>query len=386
MNGTIVLAGSIAQRTGKGGSAWVRLQYLLGFKRLGWEVVFVDRLEPEMCVDERGDRCHLERSVNLAYLRRTMEAFGLAESWCLLYDGGRQTVGLTRAQVLERAQASALLINIMGFLTDPEILAAVPRRVFLDLDPGFGQMWRELKLADIFQGHDAFVTIGENIGQPGCTIPTCGLSWVTTPQPIVLDHWRSEPPVLRGAFTSVASWRGAYGPVEYGGTRYGLRVHEFRKFIELPRRALYQFELALDIHPVEARDIALFASAGWFIVSPRHVASDPASYQRYVQQSLAEFGVAKNMYVQSNSGWVSDRTLCYLATGRPAVVQDTGFRGRYPTGAGLLAFATLEEAADGVEAVVRDYPRHSQAAREIAEAHFDSDKVLPRLLTRLGVN
>lgn len=386
MSGMIVVAGSIAQRAGKGGSTWVRLQYLLGLKRLGWDVLLLDRLEPAMCVDASGRACPLEASVNLAYLERVMRDFGLADAWALLYDHGGRCLGLPRELVIEQTKRAAMLIDIMGFVTDEEILRAAPRRVFLDLDPGFGQMWKRLALADVFRGYDDFVTIGENIGQPGCAIPTCGLPWVTTPQPVVLDAWPVAPETPEGRFTSIATWRGAYGPIDYAGGRYGLRVHEFRKFVEIPRRTRQRFELALDIHPSETQDLALCASNGWSLTDPMRAAGDPQAYQAYIQRSKAEFGVAKHMYTHARSGWFSDRTLCYLASGKPALIQDTGWQDRYPAGEGLLAFTTLEEAVRGVEAIAGDYPRHCRAARTVAQRHFDSDQVLSRLLERLGVN
>ncbi|HJQ26313.1 MAG TPA: glycosyltransferase [Blastocatellia bacterium] len=382
---TIVIAGSLAQKPRQGGHAWVFLQYLLGLRRLGWEVLFIDALEPAMCVDDQGRACDLDHSINLAYLRRVMTGFDLGESFALIYNGGERVVGLSRSQVLERVKRAACLINVMGFLNDAEILAAAPRRVFLDIDPGFGQMWQALGLARMFRGHEDYVTIGQNIGQPGCLIPTCGIEWITTAPPVVLDYWPQQPPAGGGCMTSVMSWRGAYGPLEYQGKAFGLRVHEFRKFIELPRLTGRAFQLALDIHPSEVNDLARLAENRWMLVNPRQVAGEPSAYQSYIQHSKAEFMVAKNMYVQSNSGWFSDRSVCYLASGRPVLAQETGLRNLYSTDEGLLAFATLEEAAAGVEALSRDYERHARAARAIAESHFDSDKVLRRLLGKLGL-
>jgi hypothetical protein len=382
--GLIVIAGSVAQKPRHGGHTWVFLQYLLGFRRLGWDVLFLDRLDPAACTDAAGRPCPPEESVNVRFLRTLMDRFGLGGRYAVDCGGGR-SVGLSRAEVLERTGAAAFLLNVMGFLADAEVLARARRRVFLDIDPGFGQMWRELGLADPFRGHDAFVTIGENVGRPGCLAPTCGLDWVTTPQPVVLEHW----PVARGegggAFTTVASWRGAYGPVEYRGEVFGLRVHEFRRFVELPRRTGREFRLALDIHPADAKDCELLRSNGWVLDDPRAVAGDPGAYREYVRTSRAEFMVAKNIYVRSRSGWFSDRSICYLASGRPVLTQDTGLAGLYPSGEGLLLFRTPEEAAAGVEAIAADYPRHARAARAIAAAYFDSDKVLGRLLARLGV-
>jgi hypothetical protein len=383
--GTLVLAGSLAQKPKHGGHTWVLLQYLLGFKRLGWSVMFLDRLEPEMCVDAAGRPSTLEQSLNLRYCVEVMERFGLGDEFAVIYDQGRQFIGLSRQQVLARARTSDFLLNVMGFLTDDEILGHAPKRAFLDIDPGFGQMWRDLELADLFRGHDAYVTIGENIGRTDCTIPTCGLEWITTPQPVVLDHWRPEERANDKWFTSIASWRGPYSSLEYQGKTYGLRVHEFRKFARLPRLTGRSFQLALDIHPAEVKDRTLLESNGWSLVDPNVAAGDPWTYRAYIQGSKAEFMVAKNMYVQANSGWFSDRSICYLASSKPVLAQDTGLKGLYPTGEGLITFTTLEEALSGVEELSADYARHAHAARALAEEYFDSDKVLSRLLSKLGV-
>ncbi len=392
--GLIALAGSLAQKPGHGGHTWVFLQYLLGFKRLGWEVLFLDELKPEMCIDGLGSVRPLLESVNLGYFLKVMEQFRLMGEFSLNYNHGEAVVGLSRKEVLERVGRSAFLINVMGYLSDPEILARAPRRVFLDIDPGFGQMWRELELCDLFRGHDAFVSIGENIGHADCEIPTCGLEWITTPQPVVLEHWLASTspaagsksgPGAEGAFTSIGAWRGPYGPIAYRGHTYGLRVHEFRKFVSIPRLTGQRFEVALDIHPTETRDLELLGTNNWSLVDPRLIAADPWQYQDYLRRSKAEFMVAKNMYVDTRSGWLSDRSICYLASGKPVLAQDTGLKDLYPTGQGLLTFSNLEEAAAGVDEICSNYPRHARAAREIAVEYFDSDKVLTKLLAALGV-
>src|SRR2546428_4400239 len=171
----VVIAGSLAQRPGQGGHSWVFLQYLLGFRRLGWGVLFLDRLDAEMCRDADGQPCPPERSAGYQYLKRVMEQFGLADRFAVALDGGRLYVGLGRREVLERGKRSAFVLNVMGFFNDAEVLAAAPRRVVLYTHPGFGQLWRELGLHDPFRGHDDFVTIGLNIGTAGCEVPTCGL-------------------------------------------------------------------------------------------------------------------------------------------------------------------------------------------------------------------
>jgi hypothetical protein len=384
---SIVIAGSLAQKPGRGGHTWVLLQYLLGFRKLGWDVLFLDRLEPDMCAGDTNDRDRIEHSKNLRYFLQVMKGFGLEGDYGLLCNGGTKTMGLSRAQIVDRVSSSEALINVMGFVTDPEILAAAPKRVFLDIDPGFGQMWQMLGQCDTFRGHDAYVTIAENIGRSGCAIPTCGLDWITTRPPIVLDEWPADEALPADApFTSVATWRGAYGPVVHQGTTYGLRVHEFRRFAPLPRRAALRFEVALDIHEADVEDIDLLRANGWALVEPRLVAGDPWRYRDYIRHSAGEVMIAKGMYVQTCSGWFSDRSACYLASGRPVVAEETGIRDLLPCGEGLLTFTTLEEAATAASAVDRDYGRHARAARHLAEEYFDSSKILAALARKLSLS
>jgi hypothetical protein len=373
--GRIAIAGSVAQKACNAGHTWQFLQYLLGFQRLGYEVLLLDSLEH---ADDAG-----AEQARVAYLADTMRAHGLADAWTLALSGGRRA-GIPRARALRFVRDADLLLNVMGFCADEQLLGAARKRVFLDTDPGFPQMWRDLGLADVLAGHDAHVTIGERIGRHDCEIPTCGLHWITTPQPVVLDHWprASAPP--RRPFTSVASWRGAYGPVDYAGKRYGLRVHEFRRFVRLPELTGRAFELALAIHTAETPDLALLRDHGWSLVDPADVATTPAAYRDFIASSTAELMVAKEMYVQARSGWFSERSICYLASGRPVVAQDTGLRDLYPLGCGLLAFDTLDEAAACVESIVIRYARHADAARELARERFDSDRVLSRLLEQVG--
>jgi hypothetical protein len=378
----IAIAGAVAQKPNIGGLTWVFLQYVLGFRRLGFDVMFLDEVPPGTLMDAHGQPSSLEDSVNLRYFRDVMERFDLSDSFALFTDGGK-TIGRPRDEVKEHVRDAVCVINVMGYLSDEEILASARRKVFLDIDPGLGQLWCELGLANSFTGHDDFVTIGENIGKPDCPIPECGLTWITTPQPVVLEYWPTHPQHDR-SFTTVATWRGSYGPIEYQGRTYGLRLHEFRKFIELPRKTEANFELALDIHPDEVNDLRLLAENEWTLVDPLTVAADPFAYRDYVQSSQAEFMVAKSLYVEGNTAWFSDRSLCYLATGKPVLAQETGYSSIYPTGEGLFAFSTTEEAVAGAEAILGDYRRHASAARGIAEEYFDSDKVLTRLLEKLG--
>ena len=386
MTETIIVAGSLAQRPGHGGHAWVFLQYLLGFRSLGYDVLFLDRLEPGMCVDASGEPARFTESENVHFLAATMDAVGLGSCWSVNYDGGREWAGVDRASVAELVERSGLLLNVMGYLDDDALRGSAPVTAFLDIDPGFGQMWRELGLHDPFVGHDHYVTVGSRLGADGCTVPTGGIDWITTLPPVALDAWPVHPPP-RGPFrfTSIATWRGPFGPIEYNGRTYGLRAHEFRRFADLPSNVDATFEVALDIDPSDAADRDRLLGFGWLLTDPRHAASGPARYRRYIEGSSAELMVAKNMYVASRGGWFSDRSACYLATGRPVLVQDTGFGDVVPTGSGIVPFATFDDAVAGADDIIGNYASHAAAARAVAEEYFDARIVLTRLLRELGV-
>jgi hypothetical protein len=375
MRETVVVAGSVAQRPGRGGHAWVLLQYLLGFRRLGYEVLFLDRLSREML--SAGAEWPPSREVE--WLRSTMAAHDLGSDWCLLLDDYEleSAVGLSRRKALERVRRATVLIDVMGFLADEEMLAAATRRVFLDIDPGFPQMWQELGLHRSFGEHDAYATVGLRVGLEGSSVPTCGVEWVRTPQPVVLAEWPATPGGR--AYTSVATWRGPFESIDFEGDRYGLRAHQMRAFAPLPTATGVEMELALDIDEADAADADLLRQGGWRLVPPERVAT-AAGYRCYVQTSRAEVGVAKDIYVRSRGGWLSDRSLCYLASGKPVIAQATGFEREVETGLGLLCFADFEQATAAVAEVEGAYERHSTAARELANTRFDSDRVLAELL------
>ncbi len=387
---TIAIVSSvIANKYLNGGNAWVVLNWLLGLKRLGFDVYFVEQIERAQCVDAKGQETAFENSVNRAYFKQIVDEFGFAKSATLLYDNGAQALGLGYAELLELADAADLLINITGHLTLASIKQRIKRKVYLDLDPGFTQFWHALgDRGAHLDGHDFYFTIGENIGMPFCSIPTNGIEWRAARQPAVLEQWQDRTtshPNRAIRFTTIATWRGPYGRVAYAGKNHGLKVHEFRKFITLPECTPQYFELALDIHPAEKNDLRALQVNDWHLVDPKQVAGDPNAFRAYVQTSDAEFSAAQGVYVETNSGWFSDRTVRYLASGKPALVQDTGFSCQLPVGEGLIAFRTLDEAIEGTHRIARDYAKHARAARAVAAEYFDSDKVLTMLLDRVGV-
>jgi hypothetical protein len=383
MSGPVVIvAGALANKPLNGGEAWVRLSWIRGLARLGCDVWFVEEIADAICTDGELRSSPFVSSLNRRWFRGLVECFGLAGRASLICDTG-EVEGVPLATLRDVADDAALLVNISGHLRVPSLRAAVRRRVYVDIDPGFTQLWhaagdRGIRLA----GHDRYFTIGENVGVPGCQIPVDDLGWRTVRQPVVLDDWpavvatRPAEPV----FTTVATWRGPFGPIELDGRRFGLKVHEFRKFFTLPERVAARFEAALAIHPAEVADLARLSVHRWHLVEPRDVAGTPDAFRAYVAGSTAEFSVAQGMYVDTWSGWFSDRTTRYLASGRPALVQDTGFSRNLPVGEGLVPFRTLDEAAAGAEAILENYEAHADAARAVAELCFDSDVVLTRFL------
>jgi hypothetical protein len=379
---TALVSGALANKPLNGGEAWVRLTWILALKRLGVDVTFVEEIPPAACVDSRGELCGFEASLNRRFFEQVVTQFGIADDACLIDRTTKQTTGLTYDDVLARAEDADLLFNLSGHLRDVRLLDAPRRRVYVDLDPGFTQLWAAQGVADLaLDRHEVHLTVGERIGEPGCAIPTLGYAWVAVRPPVLLSEWsprRGAPGVIR--FTTLATWRASHGPMEHAGLRLDLKLHQFRRFIDLPQRCEGIFELALAIDPADQRDLDRLVAAGWQVVDPAGVAGDPLAYREYVQSSNAEFSVAQGMYVTASTGWFSDRTAAYLASGKPALVQDTGFDRELADGGGVVRFTSLEQAVEGGREIAGAYDRHSRAARAVAEQHLDSQTVLGRVL------
>jgi hypothetical protein len=365
----------------QGGAAWAVLQYLLGLKRLGHEVYFV---EPVAAASLQPVGTPLPASTSAAYFRQVMAAFGLEGQAALLLAGTAETVGLPYAELCRVARRADVLLNISGMLGDARLIESVPIRAYLDLDPAFNQLWQAAQGIDMgFGGHTHFITVGGAIGHPDCPVPTCDLDWLPTWPPVVLDYWPVAQETVYPAFTTVANWRG-YGSIEHDGEFYGQKAHSLRPLMALPTLTEETFMLALAIHPDEEKDLMALRQNGWQLLDPTQETPTPAAYRRFVRGSRAEFGIAKHGYVHARCGWFSDRSVCYLAAGRPVIAQDTGFSRYLPTGEGLFAFTTGDDVLAAIEALDQDPERQSWAARALAEAIFDSDKVLPQLLRQIG--
>ena len=374
-----------------GGATWDYLQYVLGFKRLGHRVYYLEdtgRWTWDVARNTFSD----DPRANVDYLATCLAALDpdLADHWVFCDVHGRYH-GMSRSQVAQLCREADVFLNYSGSCMLREEYMACGARVYLDTDPLYNQAGvvdyvrgtadaKTRWTIDYMRQHDKYLSFGENIGKPHCTVPTDLFSWQPTRQPVVLDCWERSHAIVRDVYTTVMSWQPDGGSITVDGVVYGGKHAEFGKFSQLPRRTSQVLELAIGGgDPPEA----LLRQEGWRVIDGYSVSSDPWKYRDYVWSSKAEFSLAKHAYVATHSGWFSCRSACYLAAGKPVVVQDTGFSECLPTGAGILAFTTEDEAIEAIECVNRDYRHHAQAARGIAEAYFDSDKVLTRLIQQV---
>jgi hypothetical protein len=366
----ILLAGIIA-RYPFGGVTWCSLMYLLGLRNLGHEVFYIE--DTGECVyDPEANTRSMDPSYGTRYIHAALEPFGLGNRWAFVnYDGTWR--GAPRERVIDYCRSADLYINLSGgswFWRDE--YRAIPRKVFIDTDPGFTQLAiakGEPWYVEFFSGFDRLFTFGANIGTNRCPVPTDGFTWHKTWQPVTTGLWCTDTPPLRDRFTSVMTWK-----IESFTDVGGNKDQEFVRFLNLPAKTPQAFELAVN------GPQRLLQEHGWTTVDAMRVSRSLWDYRAFIQSSKAEFGVAKHTYVATHSGWFSDRTECYLAAGRPALVQDTGWTEHLPAGEGLLAFSSMEEALEGVDRIDREYARHAARARAIAREHFDAGVVLPKLL------
>jgi len=368
------------------GNTWAFLQYVAGLERLGVETFWVDhqpKLDPGRAARERRAQPH-EDCHSIEYASGRFEAmardFGFERRWCIVYDDHREALGLTAGELGDVAADADLLLNLGARLPAESPLQEIPRRAYLDLDPGFTQVWaQQVDLG--LDKHDCFFTVGQNVGREGFPVPTAGVPWQPTFPPVVLDLWPAHVEAGCERISTVADWHGSqYAQLD--GELYAGKREEFMRFLEVPKRAGRPIELALTIGQHDHADLGLLLHNDWLVRDPYLYAGNLDSYREFIRFSRAEFSIAKSGYVKSRCGWLSDRTACYLASGKPAVVQSTGFEWRLPAETGLLTFETVDEAVAALAALERDYTGHARAARALAERHFDSQRVLGSLLER----
>ena len=371
----IIVSGTIG-RSGLGGQAWATLQYLLGFRALGHEVFYLEDCGRSSWVYiwEKEDWTH-ELDYPAAYVNACLEPFGFGDRW--IYRDNYRSLGMSLDRFLDVCSAADLLVlRAVPFWNWREEYEGPSRRAFIDVDPGFTQ----ITLANGDQGWvdgvarcERRFTYGQRIGAEDCPIPDAGGPWLKTLPPVFLHEW----PVAESdadLFTSVMRWQG-FKEVTHNGVSYGQRDKEFANYLDLPKLTPQKFRIAqMGIKP------ELLANRGWESVPGEVISRTPASYREFIQQSRAEFSVPKNGYVKMRGGWFSDRSVCYLASGRPVLIEDTGLRNWLPTDEGIVTFNCLNEAVAGINLINSDYERQRRAARRFAESIFSTDKVLASFL------
>jgi hypothetical protein len=378
-----------------GGVTWDYVQYPLGFSQLGHDVWYVEdtRLYPVyQAAGSQWDDC----LPTVRHLQSVMEYFGMGEHWAYRDEASGQSFGLSEAAIRAHCAQADLFVNIScsTFLRDE--YRRIPLRILIDSDPMFTQIQYETeqmftpgvsKIREMVDGHNFLFTFGENIGAEDCRIPTCGLPWRPTRQPICLDQWPAlplpadaNPPV-----TTLMNWA-AGKKLTYAGTEWGQKDLEFPKIQNLPRQfpdGRFSIVINQTGQTGRAFPAADIQNAGWEILNPEHVAGNWSDYRAFIRASAAELSIAKETYVKARTGWFSCRSACYLAAGRPVVAQDTGWSKYYPVGEGLFSFDDAQGATEAVQNLRAEPQKHRAAARAIAEEYFASNKVLRAMLDQL---
>lgn len=376
---TIIFSGNIG-RCCVGGSAWTNMQYLAGLTELGHEVYYLEECgEGSWVYNWDAEELTTDLDYPASYIRDCLTPLGLDGRW--IYRAGKDSVGMPEEEFLAVcARADLLLIRAVPLTLWREEYAWPHRRAFIDVDPGFVQM-------DLARGHaglaetvgrcESLFTIAQRIGAHDCVIPTAGYRWLKTLPPVSLSHWPLVDNLSASGFTTVMQWRG-FRDVEFEGVTYGQKDREFPKFIDLPKHTREPLRIALTGAPPEN-----LTMHGWEVTPGWIPSRTPWSYRDFIQKSRAEFGVAKHGYVRMRGGWFSDRSVCYLASGKPVLVEDTGLADWLSVGRGVVMFADLDEAVRGIASITGDYEEHCRTARAIAEEFFAAERVLSQLLEQL---
>jgi len=365
-----------------GGMTWHHLQYFLGLHQMGHDVYFLEDSGDTAysCYDPVRNVTDQNPVYGLEYAKKVFKKIGIENKWGYYDRHQDQWHGPLAETALKIIKDADLLLNLSCSNPLRSWLCEVPVRILVDTDPVFTQI---RNLADpqrlnFSRQHTSFFTFGENFKQEGCLIPDDGLPWQPTRQPVVLSEW----PVIKGneeaPFTTIMKWESYPGKV-YNGRHYGMKAESFDAYIDIPRKTKSIMEVAVSDSAASRQKLLEYS---WHLSYPQEVSGDPWKYQEYIQQSKAEFSIAKHGYVEARTGWFSERSAGYLASGRPVVVQDTGFTDWLKTDFGLIPFNDEAEALFAIEEINNNYARHYRSARELAEAYFSSDKILAELIER----
>ena len=377
----IIITGLVGQYP-FGGVIWDYLQYLLGFRSLGHQVLYLED-SGAWPYDPVAGTITDDCSFALQSLHKIFTDFELAESWVYRNGADGKFHGAGEKVAREWLRHGDLLVNVSsaGWLRDYDL--RVGHRMFIDGDPMFCQIGLLDGSNPLYAGrlrdHDSHFTFGLSVGQPDCPVPLDGITWRPTVQPIAIDQWPVTPVSADAPWTTVMNWA-SYKPKVWEGRTYGQKNLEFNRFRDLPSKTSIPLRLAMGLGVDGQRPAQELRQLGWDLVEPQEVVPDHRAYRSFLTNSRGEWSVAKHGYVEGRTGWFSCRTACYLAAGRPAVVQETGWSRHLPSNRGVLPFKTLEEAVEGLAKVTRNYAEHSKAAREIALEFFDAKKVCQELL------
>jgi hypothetical protein len=378
----IVLAGYLV-RCPLGGYAWQILHYLVGLRALGLDPYFYeDTAYYGDCFNPSTGTMHVAPDSGVAFTADFLQRFGFGDRWAFWDAAANRHHGLNAADTAALLHDARLVITLAPVNRLP-LGGPRQQKVFIDIDPTLTQIRvaeGDAALCELLAEHDLHFTIGENIGRPGCRIPTDRFAWRATRQPIAVALWPPLPADLSASFTTVGRWDERRRDVHFEGEVYSWRKRvEWMKFLELPAHTGERFTVAMDVEKTPD-DSALLRQHGWQIVDPLAISRDALTYRDFIQRSKGEFTVAKDVNVRLASGWFSDRGACYLAAGRPVVTQDTGFDRFLPTGTGLFGVRSFADAVAAFREIASDYETHARAARQIAEQHFDARRVLAALL------
>jgi hypothetical protein len=380
----IIVSSNFSHCARRPGALDNRMAYVRGLMALGHDVYVVEDVAPERCFDDGYETVSFEEWTGRVRFQSIVDTLGLGSRSALIYDRGRATHGLSIDAVERHARSADLLVSVASALDTESVRDAIPCRVYVDTAPAKVQVYHDQYGIDYGFGHyHHFFTFGLNIGSDGCPIPTCGVEWHGSLPPVVMSEWPRVPPRKRGRFTTVSSWAGSKHTFDYAGVYSGDKADEWRRFAQLPRATDQTLEIALNIHPAYAEDIELLEGNGW-VLRPAGELDSVGAYREYLVGSRAELSISNARYVRFNTGFFGDRTARYLACGRPALVQRTGFEGHLPVGEGLLTFETIEEARAGIDEINGRYELHADAARSIAEEHFAAERVLSSMLAKVG--
>ena len=373
MSITVWLAASTLSYPQGGGHLWVYLNWALGLRALGCRVVWLEAVDPEMPV-------HEVQELTLA-LKRRLERQGLAECLALCSKNGEPLPRAVAERCLDiEAAAEAHLLLNLAYDIPPQVVERFQRSALMDIDPGLLQIWMSMGQLNVAQ-HDLYFTTGETVGTPAARFPHCNLQWHYTPPAVFLPEWPPTPADPMAPYTTVSNWWGEW--VELQGESFNNdKRTSFLEYANLPSRTAVQLELALCLGSDEHEEWRFLEQRGWRIRHAEDVSSIPEQYRTYIQRSRGEFSCAKPSCMRLQNAWISDRTLCYLASAKPAVVQHTGKSGFLPDAEGLFRFRSLEEAARALYAVESDYERQCSLARGLAGEYFDAQKVVRSVLER----